>query len=501
MRKNYLVVIILAILLCPLKIYAYEIYCSQTDLKFEDEFSCYFIGAEDIVEVEFDVFKGKLESTDNLKCEFSMISGMMVSADENNNDKTILNQIGYTPTSVIGEITCNVIKNESKSDSQIFINNFEYHKKDDPAQNSLETVSSDYLNVKSKASAAAEEKETKPRATTNADTRLKSIKDPNLDFTFSQFVTIYKIEVLNEVETLNLEIETNNPNATYRVEGDMNLKENKTNVIDIYVTSPDGLSLTCYTLEVKRLPEGQEVYKEESDASLKSLKVEGFNIAFKQDQKEYKIHLKDDETSIKVEAIPNSSVAIINISNTSNLKNGSVVSVNITSGDKTSSNLYKIIITKDKKKKDYSQIIIIVVTTIGLIGALTLFILTSQKKKQSDPLLSIKLNKRKINRGKKFDDSQVSIIDTPNNNLETNEVSNNTNQEFLQNQTAVPAAQTEQLNNQVPVAQTTQVQSAEVVQNTQQVTQNPQNPPAQQQMPQVQPVVNQSPTENQINNN
>ena len=313
-------------------------------------------------------------------------------------------------------IKCNVTKKISESvNTRVYIPDFTYHELNSGVDEANESPSSDYIKL----DVYNEEvpTDTKPRNVSNPDTRLKTLSSEGLNLTFSQFITEYNVEVLYEVDELNLLYTTNNPTSTVRVEGNTKLEVGN-NVIDIYVTNAAASETTCYTLNVIRLARGEDIYYPESDSSLESMTIPGFAIGFDKNIFAYKIHLTRDVNSINVNAKATHDGATISISPTDNLKNGSLVTVTVTSQDESNSTVYKINITKDAPKKDYSSIIILVALGLALVGVIALFIVTSQKKKKNDPLLSLKKSKRKVNKGENFDASTVPETNQQPNQLE-----------------------------------------------------------------------------------
>lgn len=414
MKKKFLVFLFVAMIYFPTNVLAFDLSCNPGQYVQGDEITCYFKLGDEFINQEFDAFKGTIKSTDNLECNIASLPGSFLDVTPDN--KLDVNFTGLTPTQISISLLCKVIKDEENSQSQVFIKDFEYHILDDITPIRKEDVSSDYITVITKEKKGESQRETKPRNTNIPDSRLKSIKEDQLNFTFSTFVTEYKMEVLYEVEKLKFDIVTQNPDATYIVkkndtptsnELDLSLGEN---IIDVFVTSPDGTSITCYTLTITRLARGVEIYDEGKDASLKYLEVKGYDIKFDKSIKEYTVHLPADVSNIVVNAKATSSLATVSVHNSDKLENGSVVSIEIKSGDESVVEIYKINITKDAPKKDYSNIIYTVIIILAVIVVVILFVLVAQKRQKNDPLLSIKHSKRKMNKGKKFDASQVAEV-------------------------------------------------------------------------------------------
>lgn len=146
-------------------------------------------------------------------------------------------------------------KAEEDQQVQIFINDFKSHTKSQIGEPSEEIVRSNYINV-AKHVEKTTTASTKPRDTSNSNSRLKALAEDNLNITFSGFITEYNAEVVYEVEKLDIKALPFNSDASVRIMGNQTLTVGL-NVIDIYVTSPDGRAITCYTLNVTRLNEGR----------------------------------------------------------------------------------------------------------------------------------------------------------------------------------------------------------------------------------------------------
>lgn len=399
MKHNLKYILILLLIIFPINIYAYELTCDNGSYTYGQSFTCRVTG--DIK--NYDKLSGTITYDSNIQCEKVGISPGLIEASGSN--KSYFNLTGIPQNNELVTIKCNVTdKVSSTTNSTVNISDFKYHELNSGVDESQEILRSDYVKI----DVYNEEKpvETKPRNVSNPDTRLKTLSAEGLNLTFSQFITEYNLEVLFEVEKLNLLYTTNNQTSMVRVEGNTDLEVGN-NVIDIYVTNANGSETTCYTLNINRLARGENIYYPESDSSLESMTIPGFAINFDKNIFEYKIHLTRNMNSVNVNAEATHPGATISVSPTDNLKNGSLITVTVTSQDESSETVYKINVTKDAPKKDYSSIIILIVIVIALVGVIALFIITSQNKKRNDSLLNLKNNKRKVNKGKKFDASIV----------------------------------------------------------------------------------------------
>jgi len=383
--------------------FAYELSCDNTTHQVGDVFSCKISGNIGT----FDKLSGTITSDDFLACTRANVSpGLEVLTDST---ESYFNLSGIPTSSELIFLTCKVIKNpDTDANAIVSIEDFTYHEVGSTQDEKKEILRSDYVKITHKDD--SEPVDTKPRDISDPSLRPRKLTSNELNITFSQFITEYSVEVLFDVEEVKFDYELNDPTSSLRIEGPTKLQVGN-NTIDIYITNADGSKEACYTFNVLRLARGEEIYYPESDSTLKSMVIPGYSIGFDVNKFDYKIHLTNKVSSININTVPNYEKATVSISGTDNLKNGDVIVVEVKSADETNVTTYKINVTKDAPKKDYSTIIIVVVLCIAFIGTIIMFILTSQRNKK-DPLLSIKTNKRKINKGSKFNVASVPPADT-----------------------------------------------------------------------------------------
>ncbi|MCH5166407.1 MAG: cadherin-like beta sandwich domain-containing protein [Erysipelotrichales bacterium] len=448
MRRILSLFSIFLIGILPRTVLAFELNCNSNTYHYNDSFTCNLVG--DIN--NYEVISGSIENNGIIACNrVNIASGLLVGTSST---ESYFELSGTPAFKELITFTCSVSREvESLTNLQISVNDFSYKVFNNTGANKNEVIKSDFIQV------APTEKivevDPRPRDTSDPDIRLKSLSSPELNFTFSQFITTYSIEVLHEVEKVELDYSLNNINSSVRIEGNTNLQVGS-NDIDIYVTNPDGTKINCYTLNITRLARGEEIYYPEKDATLESLTIKGFSIGFDKGKTEYSIHLTSDVDSVIVNAKPTYENAIVSISETDNLKNGSIIKITVTSADESVIQEYRIKVTKDAPKKDYTTIIVIVLLSLAFVGAIAMFIMTSQKKKLTDPLLRLKKDKRKINRGANFDSSVVPDTDN-NQNIESNreEIT-----ETLPEEVSNSVAQVDNINTVVNKQTTEQIQDS-----------------------------------------
>lgn len=398
MKDYFKLLVLLFICFIPANAYAYSLSCDNSTHKVGDVFSCTISGNN----LAYDKLSGTIESDDALSCKRASVSpGLEVL--ESSTD-TYFDLSGTTSSEELVVLSCQVVSNPDDTiNATVSINDFTYHVLDSGGNDSTEILRSDFIKIEHKDE--DEPTDTKPRDISDPSVRPRRLVSKELNVTFSQFITEYTVEVLFETEEVTFDYELNDPTSNLRIEGDTNLQVGN-NTIDIYITNADGTKEACYTFYIERLARGEEIYYPESDSTLKSMVIPGYSIGFNKDNLEYKIHLTRDVDSVNINTIPNYERATVSINNTDNLKNGDIIAVEVTSADETSKTTYKIFVTKDAPKKDYSTLIVVSLLALAFVGTIAIFIITNNRKK-SDPLLSIKTNKRKINKGKNFDASVV----------------------------------------------------------------------------------------------
>lgn len=398
MKKYFKLLVLLFLIFIPVNIYAIDLTCDETSHKIGDIFSCKITGNP----AKYDKLSGTITSDASLSCKRANVSPGLEILTSSTGEYFDLSGTASTEDLVV--ISCEVLVNPTETqNAMVSVNDFAYHIEGSGLDASNLILKSDYIKIEHKEEEVVGD--SKPRDISDPSVRPRKLVSKELNITFSQFITEYTVEVLFDTEEVTFDYELNDQTSSLRIEGDTQLQVGK-NVIDIYITSADGSKEACYTFYVQRLARGEEIYYPESDSTLKSMVIPGYSIGFNQNTLEYKIHLTNDVNSVNINTIPNYEKATVSISNSDNLTNGDIIAVEVTSADETSKTTYKIFITKDAPKKDYSTIIITALLGVGFVGTIAMFIITNNKKK-SDPLLSIKTNKRKVNKGKNFDSSVV----------------------------------------------------------------------------------------------
>ena len=109
------------------------------------------------------------------------------------------------------------------------------------------------------------------RIALSSDSLIKLLEIKGYEIDFEPNKHNYKIKVKNNVNSLDLNIVLNDPNATYKVTGNENFKVGE-NTVEITVTAEDGTTST-YTIEVEKEKESKKAEKKEKEENSNSSKA------------------------------------------------------------------------------------------------------------------------------------------------------------------------------------------------------------------------------------
>ena len=207
-----------------------------------------------------------------------------------------------------------------------------------------------------------------------ADATLKTLKIKNASLDFQSGVFDYEIKVLRNVTKLEIEATANDSKAEVKVTNPDNL-EIGDNTVKVEVTN-DG-NLKTYTIKVVKLDE-----EDTKLANLSSLKIEGYELDFKEDVYEYDLKI-GDINFLKIEATPKVEGLKPEITGNLDLVNGSIIKIKVYYDEETYT-VYKINIEKDEiveKNNNVGLIVIIIVGSLLLTIVVVLVIVFIRKKK------------------------------------------------------------------------------------------------------------------------
>ena len=206
------------------------------------------------------------------------------------------------------------------------------------------------------------------------DTTLRDLKIENYDIDFSKDTTSYEITVLKNVNQLDIKATPTDTDANVKIDAPTTLEIGE-NTITITVSN-DG-NVKVYTLKVTKLDQ-----EDKSLANLKSLKIEGYDLKFKEDKYEYDLKIGDiNVLDISYETV--NPDATVQVTGNMDLVDGSIVKVRVTYTSGLT-NVYRINIIKDEeesKNNNVSKIVIIIVIILIIIAGIVIFIIQYKNKK------------------------------------------------------------------------------------------------------------------------
>ena len=159
---------------------------------------------------------------------------------------------------------------------------------------------------------------------------------------FDQFVTEYVIAE----EGTNIQIEpiTDDPNATYQLIGNTNLKDGL-NRIEIKVTAEDEKTTMSYYINVNKT---SDIAK--ANANLESLEVEGLIMNPKFNDKDIKYYIEYEGIidRLNIKAVPQSKNAKVEITGNEGFDNGTIqlIEIKVTAEDEITTKKYQIVAKK-----------------------------------------------------------------------------------------------------------------------------------------------------------
>ena len=187
----------------------------------------------------------------------------------------------------------------------------------------------------------------------SGDSSLKSLKIPNgqLEPAFKSDVYNYKTTV-TDVTSIDIDAKPNNSGAQVSITPNYKELQKGDQDVSIVVTAENGAQ-TTYTIKVtlKTTPTPEELKL--ADATLKNLTVKGEKLDFSKDEKKYFLTVGYDTKKLTVNATPNNEKAEVKILGNDKLIVGkNTIKIIVTSEDKTKTETYQIIVTRDAEEKE-----------------------------------------------------------------------------------------------------------------------------------------------------
>ena len=186
--------------------------------------------------------------------------------------------------------------------------------------------------------------------TRNNDPLLRNItiNEKEIEPQFDQFITDYVI--VTDKGKIDVSAETDDPNASYEIIGDTNLKSG-VNELEIKVTAEDQKTTMSYYLHITRTED-----TEKSNANLKNLEVKDFELSPKFNSKDIKYYIQYENIIDKLDitATAENENAKVEITGNENYDTGSVqlINIKVTAEDGITTKNYQIIA---KMKKDNEE--------------------------------------------------------------------------------------------------------------------------------------------------
>lgn len=227
---------------------------------------------------------------------------------------------------------------------------------------------------------------------------LKSLLIEGQELEFSKFKFDYELKVLYDVTELKITALPDKATNTVTILNNTNLAVGE-NIVTI--TLNEGQETSNYKIKVTRLNEGEEIIPPANDATLKTVRIAGYNIDFSPTNTNYKLKVKYNTTSLSISAETNDPKAKSQIENADNLKKGSVVKITVTAEDGTT-NIYKFNIVFETILEHY--LIYIVAVGVFILAVVVFIIISIKRRKNKDQNIA----------EKKKDISTPNNISTPN---------------------------------------------------------------------------------------
>ena len=360
MKKKLFIIFILSLFSFTLKVNAASsITCSDKNIEVGDTFTCTIKTDEQItVKSSF-----KIEKTDG---------------KEKNTKEVIFKEDG--------SIT---YKAESKGTYKIIISNDTFE------SNTTVTVIDKTTTKKTTT--------TKKKSDNN---NLKSISINNIELKdFNKDILVYSLTVENEVEKLDVKAvkEDNFANVSYNMPNYLEVGENE---ISIKVTAEDDTT-RIYKIIVTRKREIS------SNADLKLLNIKGYNLKFDGASKTYHLKIDYEDKKLDIECLTEDENATYEITGNDNLKNGSVIKINVTAENKETQ-IYRIIISKEKEEKQsiIPVIIFSIVIVVILIIVFVVLKINKNKKDKNNNSSSKKIEvEEELEKTKTYDENEINVTE------------------------------------------------------------------------------------------
>lgn len=222
---------------------------------------------------------------------------------------------------------------------------------------------------------------------------LKSLEIEGQEISFSKFKFNYDIKVLYEIESLVIKAEPVSEDIIVEI-GDASALQVGENKISIILTDEEN-NTSEYVVNVNRLNEGEEIRELSSDATLKSVSLGKYSVAFSPAIIDYTLEVDSKTTSIPVTAEVTDANATYDVEGNTSITNGTVIKINVTAEDGTT-NVYNFYITVKKNYFEENKLYLIIAGGLFLLLIALLLINRAKKKQNKPPMGGSKAPKKKV---------------------------------------------------------------------------------------------------------
>ncbi len=186
------------------------------------------------------------------------------------------------------------------------------------------------------------------------DATLSSLKIPNVTLSpkFNKDTLEYTASI-TDITELTVNATATDSNSKIMISENYKALVEGENEIKIAVTAEDGITTKTYIIKVtlSLTPTEEELLK--SNADLKSLEVENFDIDFTKDLKKYTLTVPYETDKINIIAEAENPNATIEMEGTTNLKVGrNTIKIVVTSEDTENKNTYVLTVLREEEEKE-----------------------------------------------------------------------------------------------------------------------------------------------------
>ncbi len=195
----------------------------------------------------------------------------------------------------------------------------------------------------------------------DSDNTLKSltISDGKLNQKFDSEILEYTLYVLKSIDKITVSPIINSEKASFVTgygEREIDLSED-IDIVEIKVLAENETERT-YKININRV----EKYLS-SNTNLSEFSISNHEINFDNDNNLYYLELGSDESSLKINAVPEDSDSVVTIEGNNELKNNSLVLVNVKSTDGTVKS-YALVVKQDEKNNSFIYIIFAIICVL-----------------------------------------------------------------------------------------------------------------------------------------